>query len=269
MFRRPDRILLRVPALAPAVKFYRALGLEFVRQDARLACLRFAEGDVELVLHTDDDLPADGVYYLVTDVRALYGRRVELGITFTSPPAPATRGYRATIRDPFGNPLAIVDRTLEAAAAPAVVEDGRPAGGLFPGVKVAAKVDRRRLIEAYTQIGRTADDLPYTPDFERLYHACTAHLPEPRPDRREVWRVLLTLRKAGKLPRLGEARSRPPDVTAEERAWWLRELGADIGRRDRLPYSPGFEQLADRFNRSRARPLSPHLLWRLVATLAK
>jgi hypothetical protein len=46
-------------------------------------------------------------------------------------------------------------------------------------------------------------------------------------------------------------------------------LGDDIGRRDRLPYSDRFDNLVDQFNKTRQRPLSPHLVWRLVATLAK
>ena len=46
-------------------------------------------------------------------------------------------------------------------------------------------------------------------------------------------------------------------------------LGADIGKRDRLPYTKRFDELVDEFNKSQDRPLSPHLVWRLVATLAK
>ena len=47
------------------------------------------------------------------------------------------------------------------------------------------------------------------------------------------------------------------------------ELGADIGKRDRLPYSKRFDQIVDEFNRTQPRAISPHLVWRLVATLAK
>ena len=46
-------------------------------------------------------------------------------------------------------------------------------------------------------------------------------------------------------------------------------LGKDIGKRDRLPYTTRFDQLVDEFNKTQGRPLSPHLVWRLVATLAK
>jgi len=46
-------------------------------------------------------------------------------------------------------------------------------------------------------------------------------------------------------------------------------LGDDIGRRDRLPYTERFDKLVDQFNQTQKRPLSPHLVWRLVAKLAK
>ncbi|MFI5379787.1 MAG: VOC family protein [Tepidisphaerales bacterium] len=275
MFRRVDRVVLRVPALKAAVKFYcEALGLELLREDSRLASLRMPDGQTELIVHCDPDLPAEAVYYLVDDVRGLYARREQLGIAFTSPPAAGSRGYRAAIRDPGGHVLLIVDRVLEMAAqsthatAPAI-EDPVPSGALFPGIKPQVKVDRELLVSTYVGIGRTADDLPYTPDFERLYGAvCAAHKHE-KPTREDVWRTLLTVRKAGKLPKLGEARSRPPEISGEERRWWIEHLGDEMGRRDRLPYSGKFEQLVDEFNCGRRRALSPHLAWRLVATLAK
>jgi hypothetical protein len=92
---------------------------------------------------------------------------------------------------------------------------------------------------------------------------------EPGPDRKEVWRHLLNLRKGGKLPKLGEARSKAPEVGPGELQKLKEMLGADIGKRDRLPYSDRFDKLVDEFNKTQQRPLSPHLVWRLVATLAK
>jgi hypothetical protein len=57
----------------------------------------------------------------------------------------------------------------------------------------------------------------------------------------------------------------PPDLREK-----LREvLAADLGKRDRLPYTKRFDELVDEFNKLLPRPLSPHLIWRLVATLAK
>src|SRR5205814_832936 len=79
MLKRIDRLILRVPQLQSAVNYYRdVLGLKVVRHDANIASLHLGDGETELVLHTDDDLPADAVYYLVDDVRDLYRRRDEL-----------------------------------------------------------------------------------------------------------------------------------------------------------------------------------------------
>lgn len=272
MFRRVDRVVLRVPVLKTAVKFYRdALGMELVREELRVASLRMPDGGAEVVLHCDPDLPAEAVYYLVDDVRALYARRDQVGLLFTSPPVAGSRGYRAAIRDPGGHVLFIVDHALDAAPPPTqvpVAEAVSP-GALFPGITVEVKVDRELLVTTYVGLGRTADDLPYTPDLERLYGTVCAPHKHEKPTREDVWRTLLTVRKAGKLPRIGEARSRPPEVSEEERQWWVEHLGEAIGRRDRLPYSAEFERLVDDFNRGRRRALSPHLAWRLVATLAK
>ena len=57
MLRKIDRILLRVPSLPAAVRYYtESLGMKLVKQDQRLANLRFADNDTELVLHSDPDL---------------------------------------------------------------------------------------------------------------------------------------------------------------------------------------------------------------------
>lgn len=269
VLRRIDRILLRVPSLAAAVRYYtETLGLTLLKHDQRLASFRFAADDTELVLHTDPDLPAEALYYLVDDVRDLYNRRAELKLTFVSPPTPASRGWRATVKDPFGIVLLLLDRSGGEAASRAV-EDAKPAGPLFAGVEQRVPVNREALLAAYQKIGRTADDLPYTPHFESLFSSYIAAMNDPKPTRAETWRHVLNLRKAGKLPKMGEARSKPPEVTPQERAKLRAMLGTDIGKRDRLPYTLRFDELVDAFNRTQGRPLSPHLVWRLVATLAK
>src|SRR5436189_294524 len=97
--REPRRRARRTAPPAGAVAYYRdVLGLKLVRHDGRLANFKLGD-DAELVLHADPDLPAEGVYYLVDDVRDLYRRRAELKLTFTSPPTQAARGYRAQVRD--------------------------------------------------------------------------------------------------------------------------------------------------------------------------
>jgi catechol 2,3-dioxygenase-like lactoylglutathione lyase family enzyme len=268
MLKRVDRIVMRVTNVGAGVRYYRdAMGLELVKEDQRVALLRFGDG-VELVLHSDPDLPAEAVYYLVDDVRKLFERRVELKLTFVQPPAPVARGHRAAIRDPFGNVMLIVDRSAEAAAA--VVEDGKAPGMLFSGVAEKGEVDRELLVEQYVQIGRTADDLPYTPDFEKLYAVVAGKSRSAiKPTRGEVWTTLLNIRKGKKLPKLGEARSKPPEVSAEEKELLRGMIGEEMGRRDRLPYTEKFDRIVDEFNKTQNRPLSPHLVWRLVATLAK
>ena len=270
MLLRIDRILVRVPGLESAVRYYRdVLKLTLIKQDARLASFRLADGETELVIHDDADLPAEAIYYLVDDVRDLYAHRAELKLKFVSPPSPIARGFRATVKDAFGTVRFLLDRTTEASAG-TTVEDAQPAGALFAGLEQRAPVKREALVKAYEQVGRTADDLPYTPHFETLYSAYVAEHGDSKPTRAEVWRHLLNLRKKkGGLPKLGEARSRPPDVSQEDRAKLRDTLGADIGKRDRLPYTKRFDEIVDNFNRTQQRPLSPHLVWRLVATLAK
>ena len=269
MLRKVDRVILRVPGLASAVVYYRdVLGLKLIKQDARVANFQLADGSTELVLHSDPDLPAEATYYLVDSVRDLYQRRAELRLAFTAPPAAVSRGYRAAVKDPFGNVLLLLDRSTEHSSADQI-EDAKTSDALFPGLEPRAHAKRDELIGLYQQIGLTADDLPYTPHFEKLYGQYRAHYSEPKPTRAEVWRHLLNLRKGGKLPKLGEARSKPPPVSEEDRQRLREMLGADIGKRDRLPYTKRFDELVDAFNRTQPRPVSPHLVWRLVATLAK
>lgn len=269
MLRKIDRVMFRVPSLPAAVAYYRdVLGMKLIRQDSRVANFRLSDDSAELVLHNDPDLPGEAVYYLVDDVRDLYRRREQLKLTFTSAPAAVSRGYRAAVRDPFGTVLLLIDRTAESAGASAI-EDAKAPGALFAGIESKVRVKPEALIKAYESIGRTADDLPYTPHFETLYRSYIAQMGDPQPDRKEVWRHLLNLRKGGKLPKLGEARSTAPQVAPEDLQNLKEMLGDDIGKRDRLPYSDRFDKLVDEFNKTQQRPLSPHLVWRLVATLAK
>ena len=269
MLRKVDRILLRVPSLPGAVAYYRdTVGLKLVRHEGKIASFRLTDEGTELVLHDDPDLPAEATYYLVDDVRDLYKRRASLRLTFAGPPTPATRGYRATVKDPFGTVLLLLDRSAETGGAK-TIEDGKVAGGLFAGLEPAHRPKRDLLIALYEKTGRTADDLPYTPHFENIYKGYVLTYGENAPTREETWRHLLNVRKRGILPKLGEARSKPPEVSEESLAKLRAMLGPDIGKRDRLPYTKRFDQVVDEFNKTQGRPLSPHLVWRLVATIAK
>jgi catechol 2,3-dioxygenase-like lactoylglutathione lyase family enzyme len=267
MIRRVDRILLRVPQLKAAVRFYRnVLGLTLLREDASRAAFGLPDDPTEIMLHADPDLPEQGIYYLVDDVREIYRRRDELKLAFHSPPVQAARGYTVSVKDPFGTILHLLDRTAEDSAKS---EDLGTGTTLFSGVEMKVAPKRQLLVKLYEQVGRTADDLPYTPHFEQLYVPYSAAHPDPKPSRAEVWRHLLNLRKGGKLPKLGEARSKPPALPGDSLEQLRRLLGDDIGKRDRLPYTDRFEKLVDAFNKTLSRPLSPHLIWRAIATLAK
>lgn len=59
--------------------------------------------------------------------------------------------------------------------------------------------DDERLINAYLQVGRAVDQLPYTDDFERLFRMLG--LPDSQAGRHDLFTRLLTLRKMGRLPR--------------------------------------------------------------------
>ena len=132
-----DRIVLRVRSLPAAVKYYTdLLGMKLIRSDARLATLAFSDSDAELVLHVEDELPAEGVFIRVADVRALYAKRAELRMTFLRAPNRVSRGYRATVKDPFGTVLHLIDRC---GAEQAKVEDVSAPAVLFSG-------DRKRVV---------------------------------------------------------------------------------------------------------------------------
>ncbi|MGA2229658.1 MAG: VOC family protein [Tepidisphaeraceae bacterium] len=270
MLRKIDRVILRVANVAAAAAYYRdVLQVPVLRLEAHVAAFALPDGG-ELILLDDSDQPFEQVYFLVDDVCDLYRRRGELRLTFTQPPRKVARGYRATVKDPFGTVLLILDRTADLAEA---IEDAKPPEGLFAGTEPDATAKPLVLVKLYEELGRTADDLPYTPHFERLYAAYAAQHGTSKPTRRQAWRHLLNLRKSGKLPKLGQAPTPPPQVS-EEAIALLRNLitqhaGPFLGKRDRLPYTEEFDALVNAFNAKQAKPLSPHLIWRLVARLAK
>lgn len=138
-----------------------------------------------------------------------------------------------------------------------------------PAAPLPADEDRA-LIAAYEEAGRTLDDLPYTPELERILGAVGAA--GSGRDARAIFHRLHTLRKAGKLPRLGRAAAKPPAITADEEARLTEAvIGAvgTLGQRDQLPYTPEFDALVERFNAGTGRALAPHDVWRLIAKLAK
>lgn len=264
-----DRILLRVPSLEAAVNYYRdTLKMKLVRREKAIAAFQLGDG-AELVLHDSPDLPANAIYYRVESVDGVYDSRDELRLKFASPPRAVSRGKAATVRDPFGNVLLLLDRSKEASGGNTIESAAPATGTLFAGIEPRQTVKRDKLVEFYSKVGRTADDLPYTHHFESIYSQYAGLYEPPLPSRHEVWRHLLNTRKAGKLPKLGEARSTPPEATDTERNLLVSLLGESIGRRDRLPYTKPFDELVEAFNKTTKRNLTPHQIWRLVATLAK
>ena len=61
-------------------------------------------------------------------------------------------------------------------------------------------LEDERLLAAYRESGRTLDDLPYTPEFERVVEGVGLD-PASRTDCHAVFMRLLRLRKQGRLPR--------------------------------------------------------------------
>jgi hypothetical protein len=125
-----------------------------------------------------------------------------------------------------------------------------------------------RLVQAYSDVGRTLDSLPYTDDFKNL----CGRLPETDRDEREVLQSLFRLRKAGKLPRLGRTFDSAPSMSSEEEEYLASlvvEAVGSLGARDGLPYSSKFDLIHERFMTATKRSLSAHELWRLIVRLAK
>lgn len=138
--------------------------------------------------------------------------------------------------------------------------------------------DEDLLISVYQKQGRTLDDLPYTEQFKALYEAMYGDDTDAsesdafRPTWQQVFHRLHNLRKAGKLPRLGRAVGERPRITADEEALLVRLVADEIGeisKRDTLPYTAAFEEIATRFNAAVTLDLDHHAIWRLIAKLAK
>jgi hypothetical protein len=132
-------------------------------------------------------------------------------------------------------------------------------------------------VQAYVAVGRTLDDLPYTPQWEELMsrvreHAAVRDVSTTEVNDRSVFHALQTIRKRGDLPRVGRGGAAPVRVTAEDEAL-IEELlvarAGTIGQRDQLPFTPQFDELAQAFNERSGRALSPYEVWRLVAKVSK
>lgn len=162
-----------------------------------------------------------------------------------------------------------VDSPLFTAPGSGVPESDSPPAAGDAGVEEAVAVERR-LCEAYRSAGRTLDDLPYTREFESIVMSVRAG-GSVMTDR-DVLHRLQTIRKSGRLPRLGRSGTAKPAVALEDETLLVElveEAVGSLGHRDQLPYSDPFDRLVWRFNEKTGRSLGPHDVWRLVATLSK
>ncbi|MFA6045672.1 MAG: hypothetical protein WC718_11875 [Phycisphaerales bacterium] len=140
---------------------------------------------------------------------------------------------------------------------------------LFGNAGTAPNNDER-LVDAYVEIGRTLDDLPYTQDFEALLERIGVGVEAA--GRREVFHRLHNLRKASKLPKLGRGETAPTLVEPEEERLLVQLVTASVGtlgQRDQLLYDAKFDEIVGTFNEKTGRSMTPHTVWRLVAKLAK
>jgi hypothetical protein len=143
-------------------------------------------------------------------------------------------------------------------------------GGNIFSEAPALSAEDDALVKAYERSERTLDDLPYTHEFDQIYDAVEGS--QKGKTKAEIFRRLHTLRKAGRLPRLGRAATPPIKVSAAEEAQLesivIEHIGT-LGQRDQLPYGEKFDRVHSDFNRMTGRELSPHDLWRLLAKIAK
>jgi argininosuccinate lyase len=182
------------------------------------------------------------------------------------------QGYRLALE------RAVAARQAAAAATDPIAAEPPPAGepaapapdvSLF-GTKLPGAAADQKLVEIYEQVGRTLDDLPYTPEFDRIYRAVDAE--SMGMSRHDMLHRLHNLRKAGRLPKAGRASTSPPRIEPNEEgalSAMVVEAVGSLGQRDQLPYTTKFDEIVERFNTGTGRSLDPHDVWRLVAKLAK
>lgn len=108
LFRKVDCYSLPVQDLDAAVVFYAALGHPLIwREGDHAAGLRLPNTDAEIVLHTDPR-PAE-TYFLVQSVPEAVERFLAAGGQLQTGPLEIPVGRYAVLRDPWNNPLVILD----------------------------------------------------------------------------------------------------------------------------------------------------------------
>jgi predicted enzyme related to lactoylglutathione lyase len=108
LFRKVDCLRLPVPDLDAGLAFYQdRLGHELIRRTATQAGLRLPAMDAELVLQTEQSAPE--VDLLVTSVEEAVAALLEAGGRVVVPPFDIRIGRCATVEDPWGNRLTLLD----------------------------------------------------------------------------------------------------------------------------------------------------------------
>jgi lactoylglutathione lyase len=107
LFLKVDCHSLPVPDLDAGVRFYESLGHELIWRDDTAAGFRLPDSNAELVLHADDrPIETDFSVASVPDaVRAF----VEAGGRLVHGPFDIRIGLCAVMRDPWDNPIVILD----------------------------------------------------------------------------------------------------------------------------------------------------------------
>src|SRR3954447_2989862 len=107
VFLRVDAVVVRVPTVDQGLAFYRdALGHELLWRRPDAAGLRMRDSRSELVLMTTVDAETD---LLVENLDEKVASITAAGGTVVTPPLDIDVGRAARIRDPFGNPLTLIE----------------------------------------------------------------------------------------------------------------------------------------------------------------
>ncbi|MEV0838640.1 VOC family protein [Actinocatenispora sera] len=110
MLRKIDCVMLRVPDLDAAVGYYgRVFGLGQLWRDEVSVGMGMPETDAEIVLHTLDLPPGQGVHCLVDDVPAAVEQCRSQGCVVRRESFAIAIGWCAVLEDPFGNAISILD----------------------------------------------------------------------------------------------------------------------------------------------------------------
>ena len=108
LFQKIDCVRLPVNDLDSALDFYRdKLGLRLVWRASNAAGLAMPDTDAELVLYTDGSTKE--IDLLVASADEAAAEFVHAGGTLLTPPFDIQIGRCAVVRDPWGNPLVLLD----------------------------------------------------------------------------------------------------------------------------------------------------------------